>query len=88
MEFRAGPLSVAVWRKPVQEENRTFYRYSIRVRIYYKDPKTSEYRYSEYLFPEELSKLNLILLEMYEALTLTKNEDGFDPKNCEEVNDS
>jgi len=69
IEFRAGTISVAVWRNDSDRDGVSQIRYSFRFNKRYKD-KQGEWQDSDCYFPEDLPKLQLVLAKAYEYVTL------------------
>jgi hypothetical protein len=78
-EYRSGPVSGAIWRNETDKDGRTVVQHSVRVRKRYWDRATGEWRDSDYLFPDDIPRLRLVLAKCYEFIVLQDSEDDSDP---------
>ena len=74
--FRAGGMSVAVWKKEPTPDGRP--QFSIRVQKRYLDSATQEWKTADYLFPDDLPRLILAAQEAYRYVTLREKEQNSD----------
>lgn len=70
--FRAGTVKVAIWRRQGQEIDRP--TFSIRLQKSYFDQDAKKWIDTDYLFPEDLPKVEAAIRAAYEFTTL-KEED-------------
>lgn len=82
--FRAGAISAAIWRNEQQAKGETQVSYSIRPRKRYLVQETQTYQDSEYYFPSDLPKLQLVLAEAYRYVSLHGADDATEPRPSEE----
>lgn len=71
--FRAGAISAAIWRNEVEQDGRTVVRHSVRPQKRYRDKDTGEWHDTDYYFPEDLPKLELVTRKAYEYITLIEH---------------
>ena len=76
-EFRAkGGLSFAIWRNDEQQQNGTIRpRYSGRLQKRYRD-KEGQWQDSDYLFPEEWPKVELLMRKAFEFVSVTESKEA------------
>ena len=77
-EFRAGRVKTAIWRKEVQQEDRTVVQHSVKVQNSYCDKETGEWKTTDYFYPQDLPKLILVAQKAFEYTSLTTRNDGSD----------
>jgi len=86
-EFRAGTVSAAIWRNERADGERTVVQHTVRIQKRYRDQTTGEWKNSDYLFPNDLPKVALVVNKAYEFISLREREDGFDPQAIEQDNE-
>ena len=64
-EFRAGTISAAIWRNETEQDGRTVVQHSVRINKRYRDPKTGDWRDSDYFFANDLPRLKLVVDKAY-----------------------
>jgi hypothetical protein len=76
--FRAGRMSVALWRNEVEQDDRIFVQYSLRIQKRYRDKQTNEWKTAEYLYPTDLPHLIICAQKVFEFISLTEvdNDDN------------
>jgi hypothetical protein len=72
--FRAGTVSAAIWKKETTQDGRIVVQFSIRVQKRYKDADSGEWKTSDYFFPEDLPRLELVAREAFRYVALKENE--------------
>ena len=77
-EFRVGGFSAAIWRNETNKDGRTIVQHSVRARKRFRDRATGEWRESDYLFAEDIPRLQLVLAKAYEFIALKESEDDSD----------
>lgn len=77
-EYRSGSISSAIWRNETDRDGKTVVQHSVRVRKHYRDRVTGEWRESDYLFPDDLPRVQLVLAKCYEFIVLQESEDDSD----------
>ena len=74
-EFRVGALTMAVWEKAGAEPNQSRRSYSARFQKRYVDRKTNTWCDTDYLFADDLPRLELLLRKTYEYMLLQESDD-------------
>ena len=74
-EFRAGGIKAAIWRTETIQDERTVVQHTVRVQKRYRDQQTGEWKDTEYLFPNDLPKLELVVHRAYEYIALRESEE-------------
>ena len=77
-EYKSGPVSGAIWRNETDRDGRVVVQYSVRVRKRYRDRTTGEWHDSDYLFPDDIPRLQLVLAKCYEYIVLQESEQDSD----------
>ena len=77
-EFRAGGVKAAVWSSDTVHEGRNVTKYSIRIGKRYCDQNGS-WKDSDYFFPDDLPKLQLVAAKAFEYTVLKQSEEDFGP---------
>jgi hypothetical protein len=74
-EFRVGSISAAIWRNEKEQDGETIVRHSVKIqKRFRKDDGT--WADSDYLFPEDLPKVQLIVAESYKYISLRESKDA------------
>ena len=76
--FRAGKMSVALWRNEVEQEDRIYVQYSLRIQKRYRDKQTNEWKTAEYLYPTDLPHLIICAQTAFESIALTEVDNNAD----------
>ena len=76
-DFKAGNIEASIWRKEVQQDGQTRIRHSTRIQKCYRKDDGS-YEITDYFFPEELPRLQLIAQKAFEYIVLTESQDTED----------
>ena len=76
--FRAGKVSLALWQREVEQEDRTYIQYSIKIQKRYREKQTNEWKTAECLYPSDLPNLIVCALKAFELISLTEvdNDDN------------
>jgi hypothetical protein len=77
-EYRVKAIKGAIWEDKRTEGDRTTVRHSVRVRKWYKDKQTGEWKETDYFFAEDLPALQLVAQKCYEFVALHESEEGSD----------
>ena len=72
--YRAGGVSAAVWRNESEKDGRTVVAYSVRFQKRFR--KNDEWQNSDYYFPEDLPKLQLVAAKAFEFVSLKDRVGG------------
>ncbi len=75
-EFKAIPITAAIWRNEVEEEGRTIVRFNVKIQKRYRDRQAGEHKATDYFFPSDLPKLILVAQKAYAFVALTETEDS------------
>jgi len=70
--FRAGKMSLALWQREVEQEDRTYVQYSIKIQKRYREKQTDEWKTAEYLYASDLPNLIICALKAFEFISLTE----------------
>jgi len=74
-EFRAGAISASVWRnEESQQDGSVRVRHSVKIQKRYRD-KDGTWQDSDYFFPEDLPKLELVARKAFEFISLKESKD-------------
>lgn len=73
-EFRAGTITAAIWRHENERDGQTVIARTIRLQKRYKDRDTQTWQDSEFLFPEDLPKVELVVRAAYEYIMLKQRD--------------
>ena len=78
-EFRAGAsnasISASVWRnEEPQQDGNVRVRHSVKIQKRYRD-KDGTWKDSDYFFPEDLPKVELVIRKCYEFISLKESKD-------------
>ena len=70
--FRAGKMSVALWRNEIEQKGRTYVQYSLKIQKRYREKQTDEWKTAEYLYPSDLPHLIICAQAAFEFISLTE----------------
>lgn len=70
--FRAGKISIALWRKETEQAEGTYIQYTLKVQKRYRDKQTGEWKTADYLYPADLPKLIICAQKAFEFISLTE----------------
>lgn len=71
--YRSGGVSVAVWKNETLQNGRTVPQFSVRIQKRFKDAESGEWKTTDYFFPEDLPRLELVVREAYRYVALKEN---------------
>ena len=75
-EFRAGAISASVWtNEDPQQDGSVRVRHSVKIQKRYRD-KDGAWQDSDYFFPEDLPKLELVVRKAFEFISLKESKDA------------
>ena len=77
-EFRVGGIKAAIWRNEVERDGRTVVQHTVKVQNWYRDKTTGEWKATDYFYPNDLPKLQLVVAKAFEFVSLRESEDGPD----------
>ena len=72
--FRAGNVQASVWENRYEKDGETRVRYSVRIQKRYQKDE-NEWEKTEYYFPEDLPKLELVTRKAFAFITLKESKD-------------
>ena len=75
--IRAGTVSASVWKNEVDKNGTPVVRYSIRIQKRFQQDD-GEWKNTDYFFPEELPKLQLVTAKAFEYISLKESEEPSD----------
>lgn len=75
-EFRVGGIKAAIWRAETVQDERTVVQHTVRVQKRYRDQQTGEWNDTNYYYPQDLPKLELVVRRAYEYVALRESEDA------------
>ena len=74
-EFRAGAISASVWRNEDPQQNgKSRIRHSVKIQKRFRN-KEGDWQNSDYFFPEDLPKVELLVRKAYEFVTLSESKE-------------
>ena len=71
--FRAGGCQASVWRNESEQDGQTVVRHSIRIQKNYRT-EDGQWKTSDYLFPDECPKMELVLRKAFEFISLREDK--------------
>ena len=76
--FRAGKMSVGLWRNEVREEDRIYIQYGLQIQKRYFDKQKNDWQTTKKLFLQDLPNLILCCQKAFEFISLTEinNDDN------------
>ena len=74
-DFRAGGVQASVWRNEVDKDGQTVVRHSVRIQKQFRK-QDGEWESTDYYFPEDLPKLQLVAAKSFEFITLKESKDA------------
>ena len=75
--FKAGNIEASIWRNEVQQDGQTGIRHSTRIQKRYRKDDGS-YESTDYWFPNDLPRLQLLAQKAFEYIVLTESKDAED----------
>ena len=73
--FQSGPISTSVWRnEDAQQDGTTRVKHSVRFQKRFRN-KDGQWQNSDYYFPEDLPKLQLVVAKAFEFISLKESKD-------------
>ena len=75
--IRVGTISASVWRNEVEKNGATVVRHSVRIQKRFRQDD-GEWKNTDYFFPEDLPKLQLVAAKAFEFVSLKESEDSPD----------
>ncbi|MBL1216568.1 MAG: hypothetical protein D8M59_03650 [Planctomycetes bacterium] len=72
--FRAGSCQASIWANEVEQDGRTVTRHSVKFQKRYQDKSTSEWKNSDYYFPNDLPDLQLLCQEAFRFIRLRESD--------------
>ena len=73
--IRVGGISASVWKDDVEKDGATVVRHSVRIQKRFRQDN-GEWKNTDYFFPEDLPKLQLVAAKAFELVSLKESEDG------------
>ena len=77
-EYRAGTIKAALWRHENERDGQTVVGYTIRLQKRYYDRDSKIWQDTEYMFPEDVPRAQLVLAKAYEYVTLKEKDNAED----------
>ena len=74
-DFRVGTISGAVFRNEVQRDGNTIIRHSVKIQKQFRKDG-GQWQNTDYYFPEDLPKLQLVTAECFKYISLTESKDS------------
>ena len=74
--IRAGNVSASVWKDEVDKNGTIVVRYSTRIQKRFQ--QDGVWKNTDYFFPEELPKLQLVTAKAFEYVSLKESEEASD----------
>lgn len=75
--FRIKSISASIWRNDVEKDGVTVVRHSVRIQKRFRQDD-GEWKNTDYFFPEDLPKLQLVTAKAFEFVSLKESEDSPD----------
>ena len=75
--FRIKGISASIWRNDVEKEGVTVVRHSVRIQKRFRQDD-GEWKNTDYFFPEDLPRLQLVTAKAFEYISLKGSEDSSD----------
>ena len=75
-DFRVGTISGAIFRNEVQRDGNTVIRYSVKIQKQFRKKDEKQWQNTDYYFPEDLPKLQLVTAKCFEYISLTESKDS------------
>lgn len=72
--YKAGSVEASVWRQEVEKNGHTILRHSVCIQKQFKN-KEGKWQNSNYFFPEDLPKLELVTKKAFECVSLKESEE-------------
>ena len=72
--FKAGSIEASIWKQEVEKNGQTVIRHSIKLQKQFKNDK-GEWQTTDCLFPEDLSKIELVIRKSFEYVSLKESAD-------------
>lgn len=74
-EFRIGIISAAIWRNETVQDGKTVVMHSVRIQKRFRK-QSGEWENTDYYFPEDLPKLQLVVAKAFEFISLKESKDA------------
>ena len=75
--FRAGKMSIGLWRNEVRQGDRIYFQYNLQIQKRYFDKQNNDWQTTKKLFLQDLPNLILCCQKAFEFISLTEiNEEG------------
>ncbi len=71
--YRAGRIQASIWKNEKERNGQTMLQHSIRIQKQFKK-EDGEYQNTDYFFPDDLPKLNLVSQKAYEYIKLKQSD--------------
>jgi len=75
--IRAGGISASVWKDEVEKDGATVVRHSVRIQKRFRQDN-GEWKNTDYFFPEDLPKLQLVAAKAFEYISMKASEGSSD----------
>ena len=72
-EFRIGSMSAAIWRNETEQDGNIIVRHSVKIQKRFRK-QDGEWENTDYYFPEDLPKLQLIVAKSFEFISLRESK--------------
>jgi hypothetical protein len=73
-DFKAGHCQASIWRQETEKNGQTVIRHSIKLQKQFKNDK-GEWQSTDYFFPEDLPKIELVIRKAFEYVSLKESTD-------------
>jgi hypothetical protein len=74
--IRAGKISIALWKKEVEQEGRGFIQRSARIEKRYFNNKTGNWETTEYLYRQDMADLIACAQKAFEEMSVTETDNN------------
>ncbi len=72
--FRAGSITASIWRNKKTQDGNIKVRHSVKIQKRFCNKK-GEWQNSDYYFPDDLPKLQLVIAKTFELISLKESQD-------------
>lgn len=75
-EFRSRNMKVAIWENQTEQDGQTVIQHSVTFQKRYRDRQTGEWKDSGSLFPDDILRLNRLLVRAYDWIEVKQSGSG------------
>ena len=71
--YRAGGIQASIWKNEKERDGNTVLQHSVRIQKQYRNDE-GDYQNTDYFFPDDLPKLQLVAQKSYEYIRLKESD--------------